>query len=782
MSDEQQMTTGKPVHMTIRRGLALAFGAVLSLLLLIYLVAWLFINQLGENLDNVATKAIPRLVQARDLVMANDGLAAVAGQIILADDLDELRRLQEFGRQASQQLLKDLLRPDSELIAADQQRFLQQTHLQIDRKLIQLAEQVEWTFDQRTEIDSLAEQLLVEIRQSGLSVLADGQQADFFSARRNLMLAVDLLRELERLIYQTVSAETLQKLEQLEGNYNKTTHQLRTLFAALGWQNKGDKYPVHHGRMIEDGISLISLQRGLLERQARAAALHASCVQLSAQFRLLCTRLVRESTAQVKSIREATQADIAARKSFFVVMVLLSLAVSAGLVYFIGHRRMVKPLSRLAQSMGELEQGLAPLQRVPDGVREIDRLALSFSRMSATLAGRDQDLRQLQALLRNVIDSLSPLLLAVDQNCCLVLWNLPAEKFCGGHLQQGMSAERALGWLPVDFGRVKQAVSNQQSLQLKQLTVTQDEQPRIFELNCVPLHAEPQQGAVLRVEDVTERLRIERTIAQSEKMMSIGGLAAGVAHEINNPLAGIMQSAQVLENRLNSGLKRNQEIAVECQTDMQTIALYLDKRGIPGLLQGIRSSANQAAKIVSNMLTFSRSNSVIEKPSFEMINLVDLVENTLQLLSSDFDLRQGYDFRRIRLQREFAEALPAVNCEGTLIQQVVFNILKNSAQAFSGYEDGQAEPHICLSLLQAGDSVQLRIADNGPGMSKEVRQRIFEPFYTTKGVGHGTGLGMSVAYFIVTEYHQGSIEVDSEPGRGTTFTICLPIDQRAAAE
>lgn len=140
----------------------------------------------------------------------------------------------------------------------------------------------------------------------------------------------------------------------------------------------------------------------------------------------------------------------------------------------------------------------------------------------------------------------------------------------------------------------------------------------------------------------------------------------------------------------------------------------------------------------------------------------------------DFDLKKKYDFNSIEIVRKYEEPVPGVLCESGKIQQVVINILRNGAEAMS---EIQRDPQFILRIIhdKTANMVKIEIEDNGPGMSDEVSRRIFEPFYTTKKVGEGTGLGLSVSYFIITENHRGQMRVHSEPGRGTTFVIALPV-------
>ncbi|MFH2131042.1 MAG: ATP-binding protein [bacterium] len=277
-------------------------------------------------------------------------------------------------------------------------------------------------------------------------------------------------------------------------------------------------------------------------------------------------------------------------------------------------------------------------------------------------------------------------------------------------------------------------------------------------------------GAQGILSDITDRKRTQELMLQTEKMVSVGGLAAGMAHELNNPLAGILQAAQNIVRRLSSDLKTNIETAEQCGVDLGRLRDYLEKRQILYYLSGIKESGERASEIIKNMLHFSRKSGSQKTP----VNLAALVMSTVELAKTDYDLKKNYDFRNIEITRTFEEGLPDVQCNKTEIEQVVFNLIKNAAQAMSG---GQADrkPHIHLRLMTAKDRVRLEVDDNGPGIPETQRKRIFEPFFTTKPEGIGTGLGLSVSYMIVTKNHQGTIEVESEPGEGTRFIIHIPI-------
>ncbi|MCW8907572.1 MAG: PAS-domain containing protein, partial [Sedimenticola sp.] len=384
------------------------------------------------------------------------------------------------------------------------------------------------------------------------------------------------------------------------------------------------------------------------------------------------------------------------------------------------------------------------------------------------------ELTRLRNLLTNIIDSMPSVLIGIDMARRVTHWNRGAEEMSG--LAASNAIGRDLGGLIPRFPDVMSKVASAIE-QLKPARETnlrwenEKGEGRYMDVTVYPLLGDEVEGAVIRLDDVTETVRMEEMMVQSEKMLSVGGLAAGMAHEINNPLAGIVQSLQVVDTRLRREMKKNREVAEACGTDMDAIADYMQQRGISHLLEMVAESGQRAARIVSSMLSFSRKSDL----KFEARDLRLLLDETVEIASNDYSLARKYDFRKIHIVREYADDVPDAWCEGGQIQQVLLNLLKNGAQAmFDAGEDGARRDTFILRVYPEREWVCVEVEDNGPGMSNAVRRRIFEPFFTTKEVGSGTGLGLSVSYFIVTQNHRGSIEV--KPGRqgGSCFVIRIP--------
>jgi len=269
-------------------------------------------------------------------------------------------------------------------------------------------------------------------------------------------------------------------------------------------------------------------------------------------------------------------------------------------------------------------------------------------------------------------------------------------------------------------------------------TTTRAGRSLVLNIAIAPLWADSQEqtGALVVFEDVTERLRLEDQLQQREKLSSIGLLAAGVAHEVNTPLTGVSSYTQMLLNMLPENDPKH------------------------ALLEKVRRQADRATDIVNNLLNFSRTGSAAE---FTTLDIHRVLDDTLQLLEPQ--LRRS----QIEIVREYDEHLPQVHGNSVKLQQVFTNLILNARDSIAN-----GNGRIVLATRNGEeDLLTVEVADNGIGIDADDVAKIYDPFFTTKGVGRGTGLGLAVTYGIVQE-HSGHISVNSTPGIGTTFRITLP--------
>ncbi len=385
-------------------------------------------------------------------------------------------------------------------------------------------------------------------------------------------------------------------------------------------------------------------------------------------------------------------------------------------------------------------------------------------------------LHRAENYIRNIFNSMPSVLVGVDTDGFITHWNRQAE------IETEISMDEAMGHhlhhliphMAPEMDTVFKAMKTRQS-QIKSKVMRTINNVRKYEdITIYPLITDRLDGAVIRIDDVTERVRMEELMIQSEKMLSVGGLAAGMAHEINNPLAGIMQNVAVVLNRLRSNLKANDVAASEAGTSMSAVRDFLDKRHIFHLLENIDESVVRATQTVRNMLNFVRKS----ESDFNLCNMTALIDSTVELARNDFDLKTKYDFRKIEIVKDYDSDLPPIPCEYSKIQQVIFNILKNGAEAmWEKFPMDDDTPQFVLRLKREKHYLRVEIENNGPELDPETRKRIFEPFFTTKPVGVGTGLGLSLSYFIIAENHDGSLEVETTPDKGTVFILRLPLER-----
>ncbi|MDG4553932.1 MAG: PAS domain S-box protein [Candidatus Competibacter sp.] len=386
-----------------------------------------------------------------------------------------------------------------------------------------------------------------------------------------------------------------------------------------------------------------------------------------------------------------------------------------------------------------------------------------------------EEVARMRLYLRNIIDSMPSILIGVDPWGYITVLNQPAEEVSGlsWETAQGRFFGDVFPQLENQFEQVRQAIHLGRPIKTPRMTFDVHGELHYADVMVYPLMAESASGAVIRMDDVTARVRIESMMVQTEKMLSVGGLAAGMAHEINNPLGVILQGSQNVLRRIDPDMPQNREAAASLGADLNQINRYLAERGILHFLEGIREAGSRAAKIVTDMLSFSRRS----ESRFSLVDLEDMLETVLRLAASDYDLKKKYDFKRIAIERDYDASLRVVYCDKTEIEQVILNLLKNAAQAMA--EDGTPSPAILLRTRREPDAVLIEVIDNGPGMDQKTLNRVFEPFFTTKEVGAGTGLGLSVSYFIVTEQHNGRLSATSKPGQGACFSIRLPSSREA---
>ncbi|SHI48272.1 PAS domain S-box-containing protein [Malonomonas rubra DSM 5091] len=428
--------------------------------------------------------------------------------------------------------------------------------------------------------------------------------------------------------------------------------------------------------------------------------------------------------------------------------------------------------------------GAADFVTKPFRVEELRRVCELATRRedylvsNAQMIERLEDLQQLKGLLGNIVDSMPSLLIGVDLLGRINLWNRRAETVSGvmaddahGRLLQDIWPE--FNFIP----EVEAALQQGEMYSLDRVEQCLLGKNSFCDITIYPLCEATVVGAVIRIDDVSSRVQLEERIIQTEKMASMGQLAAGMAHEINNPLAGVMQNVQVVKNRLSPSLKANRDAAEEAGFEIEELEDYLQIREIPARLDAIMDAGRRTVELIDNMVSFSRQDN--ESLSDALVS--ELIDKSVDLAAGNFDLKRKFDFRSIEIIREYDSAVETIECNAMQIQQVIFNLLLNGAHAMEKKVTqhrsvGGADYRPCFVLRTSNQlrKIRIEVEDNGIGMDEVMQQKLFEPFNTIRSIGNGTGLGMSICYFIITENHGGSMSVESRPNVGTRFILELP--------
>jgi len=368
-------------------------------------------------------------------------------------------------------------------------------------------------------------------------------------------------------------------------------------------------------------------------------------------------------------------------------------------------------------------------------------VALDNAQLYSSLEQNALEIARLKDFSENIVESLNVGVLAVDLEGIVDSWNTRMEQLFGVSRQDAVG--RALSsLLPEELAQEIAARRDEEQITgiYKQRL---QHQGKLLTLNVsiTPLVSKSNEriGRLMLFDDVTQRQRMEEKMSQTEKLTSLGLLAAGVAHEVNTPLAVISNYIQMLAKQMPEGDPRQ------------------------SLIEKIVKQTFRASEIVNNLLNFSRTGAAEAAD----VDVNRVVEETLSLVAHPMKTA------RIQIVKELGEALPTVRGSANKLQQVFLNLFLNARDAMpaGGLLEVRTAAH--------NGSVEIEIADTGAGIAREDINRIFDPFFTTKPNGRGTGLGLSVSYGIIKE-HAGKIDVRSTPGKGTSFHVEFPAARKAA--
>ncbi|MFV0348579.1 MAG: PAS domain S-box protein, partial [Halodesulfovibrio sp.] len=359
----------------------------------------------------------------------------------------------------------------------------------------------------------------------------------------------------------------------------------------------------------------------------------------------------------------------------FIIFAFVSLSLAVEL-----KKALLVPFRQLDTSISKLAEGeYGDESDYTETIEELYSLHRNFKEMAAEVQLREKEIADARHYVQNIIDSMPSVIIGMDADFIITHINKATEQFYGLHEHDvvGRPFQMVFPSLADYDKAITDSLADGSPRRLEKQNRRNNEGTFYFDVLLYPLSSGGRQGVVLRMEDITRRVRMEEMMVQTEKMMSVGGLAAGMAHEINNPLGAILQGAQNIERRISPDIQANLDAAEKVGCKLEQVRAYLAERQVLFFLQGIRQAGSRAAQIVANMLDFSRSSDARRST----VDLNTSLDRTIDLAANDYDLKKRYDFRSIIITRDYEPELPAVICSTNEIEQVVLNLLRNAAQA-----------------------------------------------------------------------------------------------------
>ncbi len=356
-------------------------------------------------------------------------------------------------------------------------------------------------------------------------------------------------------------------------------------------------------------------------------------------------------------------------------------------------------------------------------------------------AQRAKELARLKEFNENIIESINVGVMVINLHGRITNWNGALEEIYGLKREQAIGRRITEVFQPEMLRALRELMARSEWQRGEPVNVykfrahSADGRDLTLNISLAALQTKTSEveGKLIAIEDVTERVSLEEQMQQTDKLSSIGLLAAGVAHEVNTPLAGISSYSQMLMQQIPETDPRHQ------------------------LLEKIHRQTSRASSIVNNLLNFSR----VSDSRYVPVDINRVIDDTIQLLEAQFRNTE------IEVVRRYADDLPLAPGDAPKLQQVLMNMILNGRDAMP--QGGRME----ISTAAGDDSVVISIRDTGVGIAPQHLAKIYDPFFTTKQIGKGTGLGLAVSYGIIRD-HGGHIDVESKLGEGTLFRITLP--------
>jgi PAS domain S-box-containing protein len=407
-----------------------------------------------------------------------------------------------------------------------------------------------------------------------------------------------------------------------------------------------------------------------------------------------------------------------------------------------------------------------------------------------TLSSQEEErLRRENAEIELLLSSISTILIGLGPDYCVNRWNAIAESVFG--ITAAEIIDKPLGDIDIqwDWDKVQQGLVScrdaTKSVRVDDIVFARPDglQGYLgFTINPIRMEAQTISGFIIIGADITQRKALDKSLAQAEKLKSIGQLAAGIAHEINTPTQYVGDNTRFLQDafqdivqiltqhdRLLQAVKSDgvtADLIAEVEQDIDAADVDFLLEEIPAAIQQTLEGVHRIGKIVRAMKEFSHPGQDEKKP----IDINKAIESTITVARNEWKYVAD-------MVTDFDPSLPLVCCLAGELNQVLLNLIINATHALADAKERQTEHKglIKVATCQKEDFVEIQISDSGPGIPEDIRHRIFDPFFTTKELGKGTGQGLAIAHSVIVEKHGGSIHLETQEGIGTTFTICLPI-------
>jgi PAS domain S-box-containing protein len=401
---------------------------------------------------------------------------------------------------------------------------------------------------------------------------------------------------------------------------------------------------------------------------------------------------------------------------------------------------------------------------------------------------------EVQKKIEQLISSLPTIIIGLSKENEIVLWNTKAENVLGIAASEVLGLHLSQCGIEWDWDKIADGIlqsrHNNSPLRVDEIGFRgPDGDKRYLGLTVNPLNGDEYSilGLTIIGADITDRRKMQTQLQQSHKMEAIGQLAAGIAHEINTPVQFVGDNTRFFQDAFDDLIqiiKKQQEALAAAKSNSLTEELiqnteelieemdleYLEEE-IPVAIEHSLKGVERIAKIVQAMKIFAHPGMVAKEP----VDINKEIEKTVTITCSEWKYVAN-------LKTDFDESLPPVPCFRAEFNQVILNMIVNAAHAIAEVNKGNnfQKGTIHISTAYEGDQVKICIGDTGAGIPEKIRHKIFDLFFTTKEPGKGTGQGLAISHSVIVEKHKGTLTLETQEGKGTTFIIGLPMEANPA--